>query len=286
MEGLVEVLVSLRRKLFYIAALFILGAVGSFPFTGYIIERIKQDMLQKIAWNSPSELELVYNNLTVISQQLNTLAGDDPRLTGISSNLSLVSRQLSEIVTAHPRVSFVYLTPVEVILLRLKLSLLLGILLALPLVFYYSYTGLKARLNLNRRFLFVVSLSSITLFLLGAGYAYFFMLPLFLGYLYTDALGMGVTANYSINNFIYFVVMMVVVFGLAFELPLVVISLVRLEMVNPEFLAKYRRHTYVLLLIIAAWVTPPDIFSQILVASPFIVLYEISIVLARLLGKR
>jgi len=128
--------------------------------------------------------------------------------------------------------------------------------------------------------------TALLLFLTGAGYAYFYMLPLFLGYLYQDAMSLGINANFSIYEFIYFIVMTTVVIGFAFELPLILNLLAHFGVTSRKTLSYYRRHAYIILLVVAAWITPgPDIFSQIMVTVPFVVLYEASLIVMRLTGK-
>ena len=80
--------------------------------------------------------------------------------------------------------------------------------------------------------------------------------------------------------------MTTVIIGFAFELPLILNLLVRFGITSRQTLSYYRRHAYVLLLIIAAWITPgPDLFSQIMVTVPFVVLYEVSLIVMRLTGR-
>jgi len=77
-----------------------------------------------------------------------------------------------------------------------------------------------------------------------------------------------------------------VIIGTAFELPVILTLLVNLGVTSRKTLAYYRRHAYIMLLIVAAWITPgPDIFSQIMVTVPFVVLYEASLLLMRFTGK-
>jgi sec-independent protein translocase protein TatC len=112
------------------------------------------------------------------------------------------------------------------------------------------------------------------------------MLPFFLDFIYQDAYNLGINANFSVYEFISFVVMTTVILGAAFELPVILTFLVHLGVTSRKTLANYRRHAYILLLIIAAWITPdPTMAMQIMVTLPFIVLYEASLVVMRLTGK-
>lgn len=276
---------SLKKKLLYIAAVFGIGAMGSFYFMGEVIKKIENDMFFRL--NLPDKLGAswqlidISQNLTSISREVNNSAIAN-NLTRISNDLLNISQNLG------PRI--VYLTPLEVLMLEFKMSIIFGALLAAPLALYYAYRGLKGRLPGviygNKSLILSVITAAVLLFLIGAGYAYFYMLPLFLGYLYQSAASLGINANFSVYEFIYFIVMTTVIIGAAFELPLVLNLLVHFGVTTRKTLAYYRRHAYIILLIVAAVITPgPDIFSQAIVAVPFFVLYEASLLVMRVTGK-
>ena len=124
------------------------------------------------------------------------------------------------------------------------------------------------------------------LFLLGAGYSYFIMLPFFLSYIYQDAMSLGINATFSIGEFVYCIFLTTLIMGFAFELPLIMTILVRAGITTRQTFAYYRRHAYIILLVIAAWVTPdPTMVSQIMMMLPFVMLYEVSLIVLRLTGK-
>ena len=284
------ILSELRKKLFYIAAIFGAGTIFSFPLMGSIIKKIEYDMFWSINLpsdsNAAGQLASISNNLTSISHDL---AASNPEiaynLTKISGELLGVSQNLQ---LYKPMI--VFLTPMEVLMLEFKMSLIVGILLVSPLIIYYAFKAFKGRfmtmIQVSRSFLVLVLFSAIALFSLGAAYSYFYMLPFFLKYIYQDAMSLGVNATFSIYEFIYFIVLVTVTIGLAFELPLIMNLLVRFGVTSRKTLAHYRKHAYVLLLIAAAWITPdPTMFSQIMVMLPFVVLYEVSLIFMRLSGK-
>jgi sec-independent protein translocase protein TatC len=180
----------------------------------------------------------------------------------------------------------------EVLMLEFKMSLVFGALIVSPLILFYAYRGLRRKLSslpfiYEKKSLIVLTiLSSFVLFFIGAGYSYYYMLPFFLDFIYQDAYNLGINANFSVYEFISFVVMTTVILGAAFELPVILTFLVHLGVTSRKTLANYRRHAYILLLIIAAWITPdPTMAMQIMVTLPFIVLYEASLVVMRLTGK-
>ncbi|MBW6517965.1 MAG: twin-arginine translocase subunit TatC [ANME-2 cluster archaeon] len=181
----------------------------------------------------------------------------------------------------------IYLSPPEVMLLKVKVALIAGALLTLPLVSYYIYSALKGRFEVKRSWFSILFAGMIAfiLFMLGAGYAYFLMLPFFLNYLFQNAASAGVMATYSVSQFISFVLFTTVIFGLVFEFPLAIIILVRNGLVERSTLVMYRYHTYIGLLVISAMITPPDVISQVIIAAPLILFFEISLLLVKFVGK-
>jgi len=211
---------------------------------------------------------------------------------GAIASFQIMDSVLQQIIehTKPEGASIVYLTPLEVIMLKLKMAMICGALLAILAVIYFVYRSIRR--SARGRGGMVVGRSSIVaavifaaiLFVSGVLYAYF-LIPLFLSYLYQSAASTGAVAAYSISEFISFVIMIAIVFGISFELPLVMTILVRSGLVRYRSLIEYRRHAYIGLLIAAALFTPPDVLSQIIVALPLAILYEISIFVVRFTGR-
>lgn len=287
-EGFFSLISELRKKLYYIVAVFGAGAIISFSFMGDVIKKIEYDMFFRLNLpdkpNATGQLIDISHNIASLSNEVNNsiIAENLTRLSGelinISMNLNLYKPNI------------VYLTPMEVLMLEFKMSLIFGLLLASPLILYYAYRGAKGRLGkiipVSKSLIVSTIAASTALFLIGAGYAYFYMLPFFLSYIYHDAMSLGINANFSVYEFIYFIVMTTVILGAAFELPVILTLLVHLGVTSRQTLARYRKHAYILLLVIAAWVTPdPTMFSQVMVTVPFVVLYELSLLVIRITGK-
>jgi sec-independent protein translocase protein TatC len=187
----------------------------------------------------------------------------------------------------------IYVSPLEVMMLELKLSIIIGLLFTLPIIAFYAYRAISRRYSIKipvsigkGQFVFL-SASVIVMFVLGAAYSYFLMLPLFLKFLYMDAAVSGVTATYSIFKFISFIATTTAIFGLVFELPIVLTFLTRNGFVKYNTLVTYRKHIYVLVMFIAAVVTPgADVFSQMMVAVPMVIFFEISMVIVKIIGVK
>lgn len=184
----------------------------------------------------------------------------------------------------------VYVSPLEVIMLKFKLSLIIGLLVVFPLIVFYIYRAISYRfaprshiIIKRSQFVFLCSVA-LAMFALGAFYAYFLMLPLFLKYLFLSAESSGLTATYSVFKFISFAAATTVLFGLIFELPLVLTFLTKKGFLKYETLLAYRKHIYILFLVAGAVITPPDVLSQVMVAIPMMIFFEISLVIVKLLG--
>jgi len=181
--------------------------------------------------------------------------------------------------------SLVVLSPQEAILVYIKISLLLGFTLSLPFIIFHSWRFIAPGLveREKRLFLCIVT-SSILLFLLGAGFAYFFLLPITLRFL-LEVANWTAVPMLSLDRTINFILLIILISGLIFQLPLVVGILTRLSLVNYKVLSSKRRYVILLAFIISALITDPSMVTQILVAIPIIILYEISILVSKILGK-
>ena len=122
-------------------------------------------------------------------------------------------------------------------------------------------------------------------FLVGVAFAYFISLPFMLRFLIQFTGEVDVAASISIQQYVSFLLTVFVIFGLVFELPVVSVLLTGLGLVKAEWLVKGRKVMIVIIFVLAAIITPPDIVSQIMVAVPMLGLYEISIALSRVVGR-
>ena len=124
-------------------------------------------------------------------------------------------------------------------------------------------------------------LISLVLFLLGITYSIELMLPTVLEYFQNDASDAGLQTTYSLSAFYHFVFLLTFSLGVTFQLPLIVLLMLKLELTTTDKLAEYRSHLVVVFFIMAAMITPPDVISQFLLAIPLIILYELSIIVGK-----
>lgn len=154
-----------------------------------------------------------------------------------------------------------------------------GFVLAFPFFFYQIWRFIEPALNPNERRnarggIFFVSL----LFFSGILFGYYVVCPLSINFLANFKLDESIVNQFDITSYISMLTMIILGCGIIFQLPVIVYILSKIGIMTPGFMRKYRRHAIVIILIIAAVLTPsPDVLSQMLVATPMIILYEISI---------
>ena len=188
----------------------------------------------------------------------------------------------SPIAGIEPRPILIYLKPMGMFLVKLNIALVGGIVLALPLLIYQLWQFVAPGLMRNERHYVVFTiLSSTVCFVLGALVAYFGVVPLALGFLTELSAGTDVAAQFDIGYYIGFVLRLLVAFGAVFELPVLTFFLARVGVVTASLMRRGRRYAIVVGFVLAALLTPPDPISQMMMALPLVMLYEISIWVAR-----
>jgi len=153
-----------------------------------------------------------------------------------------------------------------------------GFILAFPYILWQFWKFISPALYEKERknakvFVFVASI----LFFLGVLFGYFVIVPMSVNFLATFSISSVVKNQFNIDSYIGMVKTAVIASGLYFELPIILYFLTKLGLVTPTFLRTYRKYAIVIVLIIAAIVTPPDVVSQITVAVPMLIIYEVSI---------
>lgn len=166
-------------------------------------------------------------------------------------------------------------------------SMAFGFIISFPYVLYQFWSFISPGLYLNekkyaRGFIFVSSI----LFFIGVLFGYYVVCPLSVNFLGNYSVSKEVFNDFDLNSYIGLVRASVLASGLIFELPIIIYFLTKIGLVNPEILIKYRKFALVGVLILAAVITPPDIASQIIVAIPIVILYQISIYISGVVIKR
>ena len=170
-------------------------------------------------------------------------------------------------------------------LVPLKILLMTAFLIALPVVLYQAWAFIAPGLySHEKKLVMPLVVSSTLLFMVGVAFCYFFVFGQVFAFIQSFA-PKSITAAPDIEAYLGFVISMFIAFGLAFEVPIVVIVLARMNVVTIDKLKDFRSYFIVLAFIIAAIVTPPDVVSQLALAIPMCILYEIGIWAAQLFIK-
>lgn len=165
-------------------------------------------------------------------------------------------------------------------------SITIGFILSFPYILYQFWKFISPALYQKEKKNVVkfISISSL-LFFIGVAFGYFILTPLSLNFLSTFSVSNFIKNDINVNSYIGTVKTTSLATGLVFELPVVMYFLSSLGLTSPEFLRNYRKWAYVVILIIAAIVTPPDVISQVIVTIPLVFLYEISIFISKAVYK-
>jgi len=166
-------------------------------------------------------------------------------------------------------------------------SIAFGFILAFPYIVWEVWKFLKPALYEKEKknaksFIFITSL----LFFVGILFGYYVITPLSVNFLGSYRVADEIKNNFDLSSYSGLLKASCLSSGFIFELPIVIYFLTKLGLVTPEFLKKYRKYALVLVLILAAIITPPDIISQVIVAIPMIILYEVSIKISKYIIKK
>ena len=166
----------------------------------------------------------------------------------------------------------------EKFITHLKVSFWMGIIIGFPYLFYEFWKFVKPGLyekeiKAARGIVFVCSM----LFIIGILFGYFIISPFAISFLSNYTIGDQVASEVTLSSLVNTMTMFTLPVGIVFELPIVIYFLSKIGLVTPEFLKKYRKHAFVVILVVSAIITPPDVITQLLIGFPLYMLYEISI---------
>lgn len=154
----------------------------------------------------------------------------------------------------------------------------LGLLGASPYVLYELFHFISPALYDNeRKYSVKVAGTIYMLFIIGVLMSYFILFPISFRFLGTYSVSDRVVSNITLDSYISTFISLTLVMGVVFQLPVIAFFLAKMEIINKEMLSKYRRHAFVIIMMVAAIITPPDLMTLILVTIPLYLLYEVSI---------
>ena len=171
--------------------------------------------------------------------------------------------------------------------MHIMVSLIVGLIIAFPYVFYQFWDFIAPALHSKeRRHARGAVFYSSFLFLIGVSFGYFVITPLTIHFLGSYSVSSEVTNQINLISYVSTITSVILSSGVVFELPVLVFFLTKIGLITPQFMKKYRRHSLVGILVLSAIITPPDVFSQILVALPLIFLYEVGIFISKRIVKK
>lgn len=201
-------------------------------------------------------------------------------LGGTIGSYVYVERLINLILKPVRDLKFIYLTPPELFLSYVKISLVVGIIITSPIIFWQIWLfvapGLKKK---EKRYLGLSLFLGFFLFLLGGYFAYQVIIPITIDFFVNLSIPV-VQPKFSFGNYTGFISSILLCFGIVFELPMLVILLTKFNLITADTLRKYRKYLILVIFILASFLSPPDLVSQILMAAPLLVLFEISVMIS------
>lgn len=252
LDHLEELRWHLMRSIFSV----IIVAIAAFIFSDIVFDKIIL---------APKNPEFITNRLLC---KLGHLI-DVPKLCINTESFQLISIKMAGQFTMH-----------------ITTSIFAGIIVAFPYIFWEFWRFVKPALyeKETKHTRGAVTVSSL-LFLTGVVFGYFIIAPLSIHFLGSYSVSDEVINQINLKSYIGTITSVTLAAGATFELPILIYFLSKTGLVTPQFLKKYRRHAIILILILAATITPPDIFSLILVTLPLLILYEAGIAISKRVNK-
>ena len=214
---------------------------------------------------------------TLIARAIDTAGGSEASILGF---LSIAMRAGTTSVNAE----LMKVGPLEGIMAFLKLGITAGILLALPIIIYHVWAFVFPALNREeRRFAIPLFLIILTFFILGAAFAYFIVTPVVLQF--SAQLFPDMPNRWDLQNYVSFITRLILGFGIAFELPIVMAFLSRIGVINARGFREKQSYALLGICVISALLTPADPWSMLLMAIPLFLLYQLGIFFAYLVEK-
>ncbi len=182
---------------------------------------------------------------------------------------------------------YVYLSPSELLTSYFKLSMIVAVVVISPLMLYQIWGFVAPALTRREKKAILPALfGGLGFFALGAAFSYFVALPFMIQFLINYSASDFIHSAISVASYLDFMMGMLLTFGLVFELPMLAFVLSSLGLLTPQLLRKVRSYAIVVIFIVAAIITPPDVVSQFMIAVPMVALYELSILISAAVVRR
>ncbi len=192
---------------------------------------------------------------------------------------------MSYLLEVNPGMELVYTTPSELLTVYIQLSLILAVTICSPITVYQVWAFIEKGLyEKEKKAILFTLIFGVVFFIIGVAFCYFMVLPTTLEFFVRIAIE-EVSSMLSIHSYVSFVNMMLLAFGLVFEMPVIIFLVSKLGIIKPEFLKKNRGIIIVAIFVFAAIITPPDVISQLMLGIPMVILFEFSILICTLVYK-
>ncbi|GGI45805.1 Sec-independent protein translocase protein TatCy [Paenibacillus marchantiophytorum] len=179
-------------------------------------------------------------------------------------------------------ISWHVFSPVDGIRIYMMIAFVIALTITLPYILFQIWGFVKEGLTMAEQSATLRYIPyTLLCFIIGLSFAYFIVFPMSMTFTNRISENLGLTQTYGVAQYFSFMINIVLPLSIAFELPIVVMFLTRIRLLNPKLLHKFRRYAYLVLIITASLISPPDLVSHLMVAIPLFALYEISILLSR-----
>ena len=174
----------------------------------------------------------------------------------------------------------------SIFIIKLEIALIVGIVLSIPVILFQLWAFLAPGLySHEKKYIWPLIFFAMLSFCVGGAFAYYIIIPYALDF-FLNLAPENISNNIAIDFYFGFILRIIVVFGIVFELPVLSVILSHFGLITPKFLRKYRRHAIVIFFVLAAILTPPDPTTQIFLAIPLILLYEVTILISYIFSKK
>lgn len=230
------------------------------------------------------------NSLTLV-EHLTELRNRILYMAVIFLGCTLLAYQFSEVlvkdmISIAPEVSFVFISPAELLLSYIKIAVIMGLTVSAPFLITQIWLFVSPALEKKERRTLVFSLIFGTVFfILGAVFAYLLVLPMMIQFFMGFQME-GIEEMISFESYLSLILSTVLSFGIIFELPSIMVILARFGIVTTAFMRKYRKYIVLVIFIAAAVLTPPDVISQVMLAMPMLLLFEVGLLFASMAEKK
>ena len=195
----------------------------------------------------------------------------------------MINRLRADLFPAGMGVELIATYPMEFFLTKINIGVFFGILLSIPVILIQIFAFIKPGMKKEEvRVLRYAIPAGFLLFLLGVCFSYFILLKVGIWFLAGITYSAGVSNFWSVNYFIFFIFMTSIAMGMVFQMPVITYVLAKMGLIEPSFLKEKRPYVIILSFTVAAVITPPDPITQILVAIPMVILFEISVLISKI----